>query len=64
MLVHNDFHQSHGIFSLFDELEVADMDKSADLGCHTNGVNGHEETGESGVNGVNGADNTQKAAEQ
>ncbi|KAF2455151.1 methylenetetrahydrofolate reductase 2 [Lineolata rhizophorae] len=29
-IVHNDFHQTHGVFPLFDGLEVKDMDKTYD----------------------------------
>jgi methylenetetrahydrofolate reductase (NADPH) len=53
MLVHNDFHQAHGLFPLFDDLEVEDLDKPVEV-WETNG------TGE--TNGVdakpNGFENT------
>jgi methylenetetrahydrofolate reductase (NADPH) len=46
-IVNNDFHQTHGIFSLFDGLSVPDADKVFDETTQTNGVNGetngHEE---------------------
>ena len=51
MIVHNDFHQSHGIFSLFDKLEVENMDQPTDLHQFTNGddtnglTNGHSANG-------------------
>lgn len=43
MLVHNDFHQAHGLFPLFDDLEVEDLDKPVEVGktngtVETNGV--------------------------
>ncbi len=43
MSVHNDFHQTHAIFTLFDGLEVADIDKSVEDNVATNGdlMNGH-----------------------
>src|ERR1700693_1392237 len=37
LLVHNDFHQARGLFPLFDDLEVADLDKPVEVG-ETNGV--------------------------
>jgi len=41
-IVHNDFHETHGIFRLFDGLEVSDMDKHSSNGFLTNGLtNGH-----------------------
>ena len=45
MLVHNDFHQAHGLFPLFDDLEVEDLDKPVEVGkkngtVETNGVDG------------------------
>ncbi|KAF8850002.1 methylenetetrahydrofolate reductase-like protein [Acephala macrosclerotiorum] len=49
-IVHNDFHQSHGIFPLFHGLKVEDLDKEFEVvttnGEHseTNGVNGIEDT--------------------
>jgi len=50
-VVHNDFRQSHGIFPLFDNLEVKDMDKNVEPLSSV--VNGSAE--EHGPNGVNGA---------
>jgi methylenetetrahydrofolate reductase (NADPH) len=44
-LVHNDFHQTHGLFSLFDGLVVEDLDKPFEV-PHTNGT--------AETNGVNG----------
>ena len=43
LVVHNDFHQTHKIFSLFDSLEVADIDKPIEDNALTNGelTNGH-----------------------
>jgi len=43
MPVHNDFHQTHRIFTLFDGLEVVDIDKSVADYVATNGdlTNGH-----------------------
>lgn len=43
MPVHNDFHQTHRIFTLFDSLAVADIDKSVANHEATNGAltNGH-----------------------
>lgn len=40
-LVHNDFHQTHGLFPLFDGLEVKDIDvpfTAATNGIESNGV--------------------------
>jgi len=31
LAVHNDFHDSHGIFSLFDGLEVPDLDETLEI---------------------------------
>jgi methylenetetrahydrofolate reductase (NADPH) len=44
--VHNDFHKSHGLFSLFDGLSVENIDMPYE--AHGNGV--------AESNGVNGAD--------
>lgn len=49
-IVHNDFHQSHGLFPLFDGLEVEDLDKEFEV-VSTNGEH-------LGTNGVNGIENT------
>ncbi len=46
LAVHNDFHQTHGIFALFDDLEVDNLDTAFEV-IHTNGF--------VGVNGGNGA---------
>jgi methylenetetrahydrofolate reductase (NADPH) len=60
-VVHNDFHESRGIFPIFDGLEVKDMDKplhnpSADIP----GVNGSEATnGTNGVHDTNGTKSEQ-----
>ena len=51
LLVHNDFHQTHGLFSLFDGLVVEDLDKPFEV-SHTNGT---AET--NGVNGTKSAEN-------
>lgn len=50
IVVDNDFHQTHAIFSLFERLEVEDLDKPlAPLvnGHHSNGhhSNGHQLNG-------------------
>lgn len=37
ILVHNDFHSTHGIFKLFNGLQVADLDDPAKRTKHTNG---------------------------
>ncbi len=37
LLVHNDFHQAHGLFPLFDDLEVEDLDKPVEAE-KTNGI--------------------------
>jgi methylenetetrahydrofolate reductase (NADPH) len=52
-LVHNDFHEQHEIFAIFDGLAVPDIDKPLHETAHLNGelsngtsvsivVNGHE----------------------
>ncbi|TVY23028.1 Methylenetetrahydrofolate reductase [Lachnellula hyalina] len=45
-IVHNDFHQTHGLFRLFDELSVPSIDKPFEVeyknGIDTNGVNGSQ----------------------
>lgn len=60
-IVHNDFHVPHGIFPLFNELQVQDLDKP----LHTNGIlngdgpsNGDQSNGtdHSITNGVSGLD--------
>jgi methylenetetrahydrofolate reductase (NADPH) len=57
ILVDNDFHESHGIFKIFENLEVPNLDKTetnGDIvvnGNGSNGINGH---GVSATNGVNG----------
>jgi methylenetetrahydrofolate reductase (NADPH) len=60
-LVHNDFHQTHGLFPLFEGLEVADLDKEIDFSYsngtpETNGTNGVHIV--NGTNGTNGANDT------
>jgi methylenetetrahydrofolate reductase (NADPH) len=51
ILVHNDFHQTHGLFPLFDGLEVENLEKEVEA-IHTNG-NGTEEKATNGINGIN-----------
>ena len=41
IVVDNDFHQTHTIFSLFERLEVEDLDKPLVNGNQTNGVHNH-----------------------
>jgi methylenetetrahydrofolate reductase (NADPH) len=54
-LVHNDFHHSHGLFPLFDGIEVADLDTEIVVDVvQTNGHDVLETNGTNGVNGVNG----------
>jgi hypothetical protein len=36
-LVHNDFHQNHALFHLFDHLAVADIEMSSEVQEATNG---------------------------
>jgi methylenetetrahydrofolate reductase (NADPH) len=57
--VHNDFHVAHGIFPLFDGLEVPDMERelhstgmtNGNSNGHTNGhTNGHSKTNGETVN--------------
>jgi methylenetetrahydrofolate reductase (NADPH) len=61
-IVHNDFHSTHGIFRLFDGLEVKNMDDPAAVtkpvinGVHANGMgelNGSFKTNETVFNEVN-----------
>ena len=39
ILVNNDFHSTHGIFALFDDLLVTGMDDRAGASIQTNGDN-------------------------
>lgn len=50
ILVHNDFHQTHGLFPLFDGLEVENLEKEVEA-IHTNS-NGTEERATNGINGI------------
>lgn len=55
IIVHNDFHQTHGLFPLFEGLSVSSIDKPYQV--HTNGT-----STSNGVNGtshkLNGSENT------
>jgi methylenetetrahydrofolate reductase (NADPH) len=47
IIVHNDFHQTHELFSLFDGLQVEEMDEPVGFSLsngdvETNGTNGGE----------------------
>lgn len=47
--VHNDFHQTHGLFPLFDGLSVEGLEKPYEVqtnGVETNGVKTNGENGE------------------
>ena len=56
MLVHNDFHSTHGIFRLFDGLEVKNMD---DPSAVTESViNGISANGKPKLNGSHKPDGT------
>ncbi|MCJ1286733.1 hypothetical protein MMC26_006079 [Xylographa opegraphella] len=46
-IVHNDFHQSHGIFSLFDGLEVNNMDQMDEFMTNGPSLNGYSTNGHS-----------------
>jgi methylenetetrahydrofolate reductase (NADPH) len=54
ILVHNDFHQTHGLFPLFDGLAVEDLSKAYEV--HTNGnySNGIYTNGFSEAKGISG----------
>ncbi|KAF4625932.1 hypothetical protein G7Y89_g12231 [Cudoniella acicularis] len=52
-IVHNDFHQTHGLFPLFAGLSVEDIDKPFEVE-HTNGVNGTKLGGVENIPLVNG----------
>ncbi|TVY48767.1 Methylenetetrahydrofolate reductase 1 [Lachnellula cervina] len=58
-IVHNDFHQTHGLFRLFDELSVSSIDKPFEIelknGIETNGVNGFKPEDSENVPLTNGA---------
>jgi methylenetetrahydrofolate reductase (NADPH) len=59
VLVHNDFHQTHGLFPLFDGLEVEDLDKPVMIGKmneagETNGVNDAKSDGIENIPFANG----------
>ncbi|TVY36119.1 Methylenetetrahydrofolate reductase [Lachnellula subtilissima] len=58
-IVHNDFHQTHGLFRLFDELSVPSIDKPFEVeyknGIDTNGVNGSKPGGLEDITVTNGA---------
>lgn len=41
IVVDNDFHQTHSIFSLFERLEVEDLDKPLVNGHQLNGFHNH-----------------------
>ena len=60
-VVHNDFHESRGIFPIFDGLEVKDMDKPLhNLSADIPGVNDSEATnGTNGVHDTNGTKSEQ-----
>jgi len=54
-IVHNDFHQTHGLFPLFDGLEVKDIDvpfSTPSNGTETNGVNGTAPPPPAGIENV------------
>ena len=51
MLVHNDFHKSHGLFTLFEGLEVDGLDQPYEVKEATNGV-----SSPNGVSVANGTD--------
>ncbi|KAH6663468.1 putative methylenetetrahydrofolate reductase 1 [Halenospora varia] len=57
-IVHNDFHQTHGLFPLFDGLSVEDIEKPFEVphtnGVETNGVNGTKPEGLENIPLTNG----------
>ncbi|TAQ83236.1 hypothetical protein B7494_g8438 [Chlorociboria aeruginascens] len=53
-IVHNDFHHTHGLFSLFDGLSVDDLDDKFEIDQNTNevevnGISGSKPTGQENV---------------
>jgi hypothetical protein len=54
--VHNDFHETHGIFKVFEGLEVKDMDKTVEISKDLIDAptEQHLSNGTNGINGTNG----------
>jgi methylenetetrahydrofolate reductase (NADPH) len=55
ILVHNDFHQAHGLFPIFDDLEVEDLDRP---------VEAEKSNGTSEANGIENIPFTNGSAER
>ncbi len=48
-IVHNDFHQTRGLFPLFDGLEVRDMGKAFGLGLENGTLDASDIMGANGI---------------
>lgn len=55
--VNNDFHDSHGIFDLFKDTKIPDLNKPFHV-VNGSSTNGHADAPTNGVNGTNGDSHT------
>ncbi len=58
LIVNNDFHQTHSIFSLFDDLEVKGMDEPFRVGIEVNGNSAIEDRPPNPINGIHSKSNS------